>query len=250
MSGVHRIDRVLAVMAHPDDAEVRAGGTIAQWTAAGKDVRYVIVTSGSRGGDGSIPESDIAATREAEQRAAAESLGVREIIFLGHEDGYLTPSLDLRRDITREIRRFRPELVITHNPIRHFGSGNHPDHFAVGEATYAAIYPTASNPMAFPDLLAQGFGPWQVTWSMAIDAEHPNHFVDVAPSVSRKVEAIRLHASQYGERYLVAAEAIMRAHAREAAEHGHPDLELAEVFRLRYEGPPQDFMTVGRMVPG
>jgi LmbE family N-acetylglucosaminyl deacetylase len=250
MSQIHQVERVMAVMAHPDDADVRAGGTIARWAAAGKEVTYVMATSGNRGGDGSVPESELAATREAEQRAAAEVLGVRHVVFLGHEDGYVTPSIELRRDITREIRRYRPEVVITHNPTRHYGYGNHPDHFAVGEATYAAIYPTSRNPMAFPELRLEGLEPWEVSWSMAIDAARPNHYEDVGSTSARKLEAIARHGSQYGPEYLIAAEGIMRTHAAQAAANGHPGMELAEVFRLRFEGHPKDQFTTGRMVPG
>lgn len=250
MRETYAVDRVMAVMAHPDDADVRAGGTIARWAAAGKEITYVIVTSGNRGGDGTVPESELAATREAEQRAAAQVLGVRNVVFLGYEDGYVMHSLDLRRDITREIRRFRPEVVIAHNPVRHFGYGNHPDHFAVGDATYAAIYPTAQNPMAFPELAAEGFGPWEVTWSMAIDAAKPNHYEDVASTTPTKFKAIAKHQSQYPPEYLVAAEQILRLQAKEAAANGYPGLSMAEAFKIRWEGHPRDFGPNAAKVPG
>lgn len=250
MRETYEVHRVMAVMAHPDDADVRAGGTIARWAAAGKEITYVIVTSGNRGGDGSIPEAELAVIRETEQRAAAAVLGVRNVVFLGYEDGYLTPSLDLRRDITREIRRFRPEVVITHNPIRHFGYGNHPDHFAVGEATYAAIYPTARNPMAYPELAEEGLAPWEVTWSMAIDTAKPNHFEDVASTTATKLDAISRHASQYPPEYLVAADSILRSMAVLAGENGYPGLDRAEAFKVRWEGHPRDLGTNAAKVPG
>ena len=250
MREIHHVDRVMVVVAHPDDAEVRAGGTIARWTAAGKTVTYVIATSGSRGGDGSIPEAALAATREAEQRAAAAILGVREIVFLGQEDGYLTPSLDLRRLITREIRRYRPEVVITHNPIRHYGMGNHPDHFAVGEATYAAMYPTAGNPMAYPDLRDEGLEPWSVTWSMAIDPEVADHFEDIGSTLETKIAAIAAHTSQFPASYLGTARWIVGQMALKAAERGYPGMTSAEAFRLRFEGHPWEAASIGRGVPG
>ena len=250
MREIDPVQRVMFVAAHPDDADVRAGGTIAKWAAAGKEIAYVIATSGNRGGDGSIGESELAAVREEEQRKAAGVLGVEDVRFLGHEDGYLTPSLDLRKDITREIRRFRPEVVITHNPIRHFGWGNHPDHFAVGEATYAAIYPTARNPMAYPDLAEDGLEPWEVVWSMAIDAESPDHFEDVAATIDTKVEAISQHASQYGEAYLSKVPMLCAMTAQQAAGAGYPGLSMAESFRIRFEGHPRELATRGRKVPG
>lgn len=244
------VQRVMFVAAHPDDADVRAGGTIAKWAAAGKEITYIIATSGNRGGDGTVGEDELAEIREQEQRAAAAVLGVREVRFLGHEDGYLTPSLELRKDITREIRRSRPQVVITHNPVRHYGWGNHPDHFAVGEATFAAIYPTARNPMAYPELAEEGLEPWEVTWSMAIDAESPDHFEDVVATLDIKVAAISRHASQYGEEYLTRVPFFCSLAARHAAEAGYPGLSMAEAFKLRFEGHPSELASRGHKVPG
>lgn len=249
-TAVEHVDRVLAVMAHPDDADVRCAGTFAKWAAAGKEITYVVVTSGERGGDGRLSEQEVGAAREAEQRAAAEVVGVRDVVFLHHEDGYLTPSMALRRAITREIRRFRPEVVVMHNPIRHYGWGNHPDHFAVGEATASAVYPTARNPMVFPDLLDEGFGPWEVTWTMAIDAETPDHFVDIGRSLERKLDAVRCHASQYDAHYLDFNRRIAEETAGMARAAGYPEMEFAESFRLRFEGHPRLKASLGAKVPG
>ena len=247
---IYPIKRVLAVMAHPDDADVRCAGTFARWADEGKEITYVIATSGNRGGDGSRSEQEVAEIRETEQRAAAAVVGVREVVFLDHEDGYLTPSIELRRDITREIRRFQPEVVVTHYPLRHFNHGNHPDHHAVGEATAAAIYPTARNPMAFPDLLEEGLEPWEVTWLMAIDAETPDHFIDIEGTLDRKVEAIRRHASQYGPEYLAFARNLAGWIAADGSQAGYPGLAYAEAFKLRFEGHPRLFHELGGSVPG
>lgn len=247
---IHSITRVLAVMAHPDDADVRCGGTFARWADEGKEVNYVVVTSGNRGGDGSTTEAELATIREAEQRASAAVLGIRELRFLGHEDGYLTPSMDLRRDITREIRRFRPEVVVTHFPSRHFGWGNHPDHHAVGEATASAVYPTARNPMAFPELLKAGFEPWEVTWLMAIDPDEPNFFVDIATSLERKAEAIACHRSQYGQHYLDFSKGLAERTAAEAVAHGFHGFTRAESYKLRFEGHPRLLAELAGAVPG
>lgn len=249
-TAIHHVERVLAVMAHPDDVDVRCAGTFAKWAAEGKTISYVIVTSGDRGGDGSQSEREIGEIREAEQRAAAMVVGVRDVVFLHQEDGYLVPSMELRRLITREIRRFRPEVVVMHNPIRHYGWGNHPDHFAVGEATAAAVYPTARNPMVYPELLDEGFAPWEVTWTMAIDAETPDHFVDIGRSLERKIEAVRCHASQFDAHYLDFNRRLAQATARTARSTGYPDMEYAEAFRLRFEGHPRRSVELGQKVPG
>ncbi len=247
---IHSISRVLAVMAHPDDADVRCGGTFARWADEGKEITYVIATSGSRGGDGTTSEAELATLREAEQRESAELLGIREVVFLGHEDGYLTPSLELRRDITREIRRVRPEVVVTHYPVRHFAWGNHPDHHAVGEATAAAVYPTARNPMAFPDLLAAGLEPWEVTWLMAIDPDDPDFFVDIASSLERKVAAIGCHRSQYDQHYLDFSRKLAELTAADGAARGYPGLAHAESYKLRFEGHPRLLAELGGAIPG
>lgn len=248
--GTHPVTRVLAVMAHPDDAEVRCAGTFARWAAEGKEISYVVVTSGSRGADGRWSEEELGELRETEQRAAANAIGVRDVVFLHQEDGYLAPTIELRREITREIRRFRPEVVVTHNPIRHYGWGNHPDHFAVGEATAAAVYPTARNPMVFPDLLDAGFAPWEVLWMMTIDAEAPDHFVDITATIDRKIDAIACHASQYDRHYLEFSRRLAKETAREARAAGYPEMEYAESFRLRFEGHPRIGAELRGKVPG
>jgi LmbE family N-acetylglucosaminyl deacetylase len=160
------IHRAMVVHAHPDDAEFNAAGTIAKLAADGVEWTLVVATGGNRGGEGDRTEAELTAVRIEEQRAAANLIGIKEIVNLGYDDGNLTPSLDLRRDITRAIRQYRPDLVITANAVRNFGpiGGNHPDHLAVGEATLAAIYPTARNPMALPELTAEGLEKWVVTW--------------------------------------------------------------------------------------
>src|SRR5687768_8253174 len=149
------LGRVLAVISHPADAEFGAGPTIARLAAGGARVDYVVTTDGGKGSeDPEMTPERLSATRVAEQRAAADILGVREIVHLGYADGYLSPSLDLRRDITRQIRRFRPDLVITQNPQRRLDHNpfvGHPDHLATGEATLASVYPAARDHLNFPE---------------------------------------------------------------------------------------------------
>ena len=195
------VTRVLVVTAHPDDVDFGAAGTVATWTRAGIEVAYCLATSGDAGGYDDTPRDQMAALREAEQRAAAKEVGVHDVVFLGYPDGRLTPGLDLRRDISREIRRFRPDRVLTASPEiwwRRLGA-SHPDHRAVGEATVAAVYPDARNPFAHPELLAEeGLDAWSVRelWLMAAPDERVNHFVDVTDTVERKIAALRAHVSQ------------------------------------------------------
>jgi len=149
--------RAMVVTAHPDDPEFLFGATVARLVAEGTDVFYLICSDGSNGGrDAAKPSEEIANTRLAEQRTAAKLLGVSEVIFLNFLDGRLTPSFELRREIAREIRRFKPNLVLTHFPRRALDipiEASHPDHIAVGEATLSAIFPDSSNIRAIPELL-------------------------------------------------------------------------------------------------
>src|SRR6266851_1485936 len=154
------IERILVVTAHPDDVDFGAAGTIATWTDAGIQVVYCVITDGDAGGfDPSVPRSDIPAIRRAEQEAAAKTVGVGEIHFLGYPDGRLTVSFELRRDISRIIRLVRPQRVVCQSPERNWDrlGTSHPDHLAAGEATLFAVYPDARNPFAYPELAEEGF---------------------------------------------------------------------------------------------
>src|SRR5918996_5606232 len=198
---VEPIERVLVVVSHPDDAEFGAGPTIALLTARGARVDYVVTTDGGKGTeDPAVTPAQLSATRRAEQRAAADILGVREIVHLGYPDGYLTPSLDLRRDITRQIRRFRPDLVITQNPQRRLDHNpfiGHPDHLATGEATLASVYPAARDHLNFPELWTQeALEPWKVRQVLLAGVEEPNLWLDVADTFEVGLQAILAHASQ------------------------------------------------------
>jgi LmbE family N-acetylglucosaminyl deacetylase len=198
VSGVP-VRTALVVTAHPDDVDFGAAGTVATWTAAGIDVAYCVCTSGEASGDGS---PGMAAVREAEQRAAAAQVGVHDLTFLGYPDGAVTPSLELRRDITRVIRRVRPDRVLTWSPEINwdFVPTTHPDHRAVGEAAFAAVYPDARNPHAHRSLLGEGLEPWTVRelWLADGPTRLRNHAVDVTDVFDRKMAALRAHSSQVG----------------------------------------------------
>jgi len=192
-------DRVLVVTAHPDDVDFGAAGTVASWTDQGIEVVYCIITDGEAGGsDRTVSRADVAALRREEQTAAAKVLGVTEIHFLGHSDGRLQPTLELRRDISRIIRLVRPGRVLTQSPERNFQRiyASHPDHLAAGEAALCAVYPDARNPFSFPELLDEGLEPWAVpeVWMMVGNAH--TAWVDITDTFDRKVDALRAHTSQ------------------------------------------------------
>jgi LmbE family N-acetylglucosaminyl deacetylase len=194
-------ERVMVVAAHPDDPEFGFGATVAKLAGEGAAVTYVVCTDGSQGGeDPSVPDEELTATRYAEQRAAAAVLGVKEVVFLGFRDGHLEPNVELRRAISREIRRYRPELVLTHAPLRAIDipiGASHPDHLAVGEATLAAVYPDARNPRAYPELLQEGLEAHKVKEVWLPGFESSNHFVDATDVIDKKIEAILCHRSQF-----------------------------------------------------
>lgn len=193
------VRRALCVMAHPDDVDFGSAGTVAAWVKQGIEVSYCLVTDGDAGGfDPSVPRSEIAGIRRAEQTAAAEEVGVTDLTFLGYPDGLLVPSLDLRRDISRVIRRTRPDRVICQSPERNYQRifASHPDHLAAGEATLCAVYPDARNPFTFTELMDEGLEPWTVreVWMGAFT--NPNRFVDITDTVDMKLAALRRHESQ------------------------------------------------------
>jgi len=226
----------LVISAHPDDVDFGAAGAVASWTSAGIKVSYCVCTSGEASGDGSRDRADVARIRQAEQRAAAECVGVREVTFLGHPDGAVVASLDLRRDLTRVIRTVRPDRVLTWSPEINWElvATTHPDHRAVGESAFAAVYPDARNPHAFPELLAdEGLQPWIVRELWLADGPAPlrNHAVDVTDVFDARVAALRSHASQVGG--IADVEGFLRGIlAAKAHRHGFADGRLAEEFQV------------------
>jgi LmbE family N-acetylglucosaminyl deacetylase len=201
MTGFAPPRRVLVVVAHPDDIDFGMAGTVATLTAGGADVTYCLVTSGEAGPPEDMDRDELRRLRETEQRAAAAIVGVDDVRFLGHPDGRVEATLDLRRDLSRVIRDVRPDLVLCQSGDRVWDRMyfSHPDHLAVGEATACAVYPDARNPWAHPELLAEGYAPHAVErmWVGGLDA---NHFVDITDVFDRKVAALRAHASQVSAR--------------------------------------------------
>ena len=192
--------RGMVVVAHADDAEWGCSGTVAKLCAEGWDMVYVLCTDGSKGiDDPEITGEELIRIRMQEQTNAGKVLGLHDVVFLGHEDAMLEPNLALRRDIARAIRRYRPNLIICQNPVRTLtgrGYVGHPDHFAAGEATLAAVYPTARDRLTFPELLAEGLEPHKVRELWVMDRENADQYVDVTEHIETAVEALQAHASQ------------------------------------------------------
>lgn len=222
------------VTAHPDDPDFGTAGSVAVWVAEGHEVAYCICTSGEAGeAPDDVPRNEVPALREREQRAAAAVLGVTDVTFLGYPDGRLQPTLDLRRDICRVIRRHRPDRVVAQSPERVWERvyASHPDHLAAGEATLAAVYPDARNRHAHPELLDEGFEPWTASeiYVMGPGLNGEPVYVDITGSIDKKVEALRAHASQTSSMPDLADR--MRAWGDMVARTGNlPEGRLAEAF--------------------
>ena len=193
---------ILVIVAHPDDPEFFCGGTIAKWCAEGHTVSYVLVTGGNKGSD--VPEMTgeaLVALRQVEQREAGTALGVAvsNMTFLNYVDGELANTLALQKDVVREIRRYKPDIVVTTDPqTLHYGAlrVNHNDHRVIGMAVCDAVFPASSNRMYFPELLAEGFemhAPKELHFAGPVA---PNYFVDVGAHLETKIAAIKKHVSQ------------------------------------------------------
>ncbi len=197
--------RALVIAAHPDDIEFVVAGTVARWVRAGARVKYVLATSGDAGThQAGVTRADVARVREQEQRAAARVVGVTEVVFMGYPDGEVQPTLALRRDIVREIRRFKPDTVICFDPTRLFVDGqyiNHPDHRATGQAALDAISPTAAMPLSFAGQLRdEGLEPHRVRQVLVASTATPDTWVDIGETLEIKVRALLQHASQMDPR--------------------------------------------------
>lgn len=236
--------RVLCVNAHPDDQEFTVGATLAKWARAGTEIITVVITSGDAGSNERTPadmtKTQLAAIREVEQRNACAVLGVQETVFLHYGDGTLQPTLDLRRDLTRLIRKFKPDAVICGDPTaRFFGNSymNHPDHRAAGDATCDAVFPSAGTKFIFPELLAEGYMPHEVSRVFMHGSEKSDVWIDVSDTLEAKVRALKEHVSQLGD---WDPTEMMQEWARdEGKEKG---LQAAESFRvmiLKEEKPEQ-----------
>jgi LmbE family N-acetylglucosaminyl deacetylase len=229
---------LLVITAHPDDIEFVLAGTVAKWVRAGTVARYVVVTSGDAGTHRlDMDRATLARIREAEQTAAARVVGVDTVVYLRYPDGLVQPTLELRRELVREIRRFKPHTVICYDPTRLYSGGsyiNHPDHRAVGQAALDAISPTAAMPLAFPEQISKGLEPHRVRQILVAAAEHPDTWIDISETIDVKLKALKKHESQHdGRRDLPT---LIRGWAETAGQTA--GLQYAEAFRriVRPEG--------------
>lgn len=193
---------VLAVGAHADDIDFGASGSVARWAKDGARVEYLVITDGSKGSaDRTITKEALVARREAEQRAAAETLGAVNVHFLHYEDGALEVTQELKKDIVRIIRQVKPDTVVVMDPTMvysaQFGFINHPDHRAAGQATLDAVFPLARDHLAFPELLDQAkLEPHKVAHLLLLNFEKQNCYVDITETFDVKVAALGKHVSQ------------------------------------------------------
>lgn len=228
------IKRVLVVMAHPDDCDFGAGGTIAQWTSQGIEVSYCIITNGDQGGEESgIPVEEMAKVRQQEQRDAGKALGVTQITYLNYRDGWLMPSIELRKEIVKAIRIAKPDRMVVQSPERNWERiySSHPDHLAAGETAIQAVYPDARNPFAFPELKAAGLEPWRVREVWITGSPTPNHFVDITETFSKKMAALHAHVSQTAHNKEL--ENMVRSWGERNAEaNGLAQGRVAEIFKV------------------
>lgn len=231
---IEDVERALVVMAHPDDVDFSAAGTVATWTDAGIEVSYLMVTDGDAGGfDDDLPREEMAPLRRTEQVAAAKCVGVSDVRFLGYPDGRVEATLDLRRDIARVIRQVRPDRVVIPSPERNYRrlAPSHPDHRAVGSAALDAVYPDARNPYAFPELREEGLDAWVAREVWITSSGDADHYVDVTEVFDRKVAALLSHASQVAHHDDLAG--FLRGWLGATAERGGlPEGRLAEAFQI------------------
>jgi len=219
--------QVMVVTPHPDDAEFGVAGSVARWTAEGKNVIYVVCTNGDKGThDTNMKPDELARIREQEQLAAAKLLGVREVIFLRHPDQALEDTPEFRKEIVRLIRMYRPETVVTDVPSRRYIW--HRDHRITSRVTLDAVFPYARDFLAYPDLLEQGLQPHKVKEVLLWGSEDPNYRSNITDTFDIKIAALRCHKSQIDDNPSTGLEEWMRERHKMQAQG--EDYELAEAF--------------------
>ena len=217
---------VMIIAPHPDDPEFGIGGTVARWTREGRKVIYIICTNGDKGSDDpEITSERLGKIRIAEQKEAALTLGVSEVVFLRHEDQSLEDTADFRKEIVKVIRTYKPHTVAAPDPYRKYVW--HRDHRITGQVVLDAVYPFARDRLAYPDLIAGGFETHKVKELLFWGAEQPNFFSDVSHTWELKIAALRCHKSQVGHFPAAWEDGFKSMHAARAKDKGY---ELAEAF--------------------
>ena len=231
--------RILVIVAHPDDIEFGTGGSVIRWTDAGAEVTYCLITDGAAGSnEKGVDYAELARRRKAEQLAAAEIAGVKDVRFLDYADGTLQPTLELRRDLTRLIREIRPQRVVINDPtmiLLQEGDANyinHPDHIAGATAALYAVFPSAGARPIFPELLEEGYEPFDVEELYMHLTERPGIAVDISSVYERKIAALLCHRSQLDE------ESSKWIREFDGMAGKMAGVELAEIFRvMRFQRP-------------
>ncbi len=228
--------KILAIVAHHDDIEFGMAGSLAKWIEEGADVSYVIITDGGAGSnEPGIVRAELAETRKTEQIEAARAIGVEDVRFLGYEDGTLQPTLALRKQLTRIIRELKPDRVVCQDPTTVFvGDGyiNHPDHRAAGEAAIYATFPSSETRPIFTDLLDDGYEPHKVKELYLTLSTQPTHYVDITPTLEKKMDTLRAHASQLGTGDDLENGALKFIRERNAASGERVGVPYAELFKV------------------
>jgi LmbE family N-acetylglucosaminyl deacetylase len=236
----------MVIGAHPDDDDFGSAGTSALWASQGKKIVWVVMTDGTEGSE--VPSADaidLMLTREQEQRAASQVLGVQAIEFLRFPDGHLQNTEETRKAVVRLLRKYRPRIVITHDPTQHFFAFdpdeeptqtayiNHPDHRATGNTVLDAIFPAAGNPRSFRELLAEGLQPYRVHELYFFMSGSSNTYINISETIELKAQALKCHTTQFDSDWNVLEEmkkwsAMM---AKEAQKKKGLEIEYAEAFR-------------------
>lgn len=225
-------NRAMVIVAHPDDAEFLCGGTIAKLCSEGWEVYYVITTNGDKGShDVEMTAENLASIRQQEQRAAAQTLGVKECVFLGYPDGFLEDTPQVRGQLVRLIRQYRPSTVITWDGFRR--GFNHRDHRITGQIAADAVMPLSRTPLYYPEHLAEGLQPHRVDELLLAGSDQPDYYIDIEPYLEKKIDAVLCHASQIGNRSRDELLENWRRRAEEMAKQSPPEGRpaFAEAFR-------------------
>lgn len=233
MEEIETPERAMLVIPHPDDGESGCAGTVAKWVKEGCHVLHVVTTNGDKGtSDPEMTPERLAAIREKEQRRAAEVLGVEEVVFLGYGDGELEDTREFRGQIVREIRRWKPNVVLAMDPMRHLAH-THRDHRISGQVALDACYPYARDVLHYPDHSKEGLETHKVAAVLLWGSEFPDVLVDISGTLDQKLRALAAHESQLSTDMERVRGFVMRR-AQDAAERasavGH-EVEYAEVFR-------------------
>lgn len=229
------LKNILVILAHPDDPEFFCGATLAKWARAGHHISYVLLTCGDKGFNpvttpANITPDELCAVRHEEQRNAAKVIGAEAVHFMDFPDGYLIPDLDIRRRVVREIRRHKPDILVTCDPQNLFATYgiNHPDHRAAGQAVLDAVFPAAGNLAYFPELLEEGFQPHMPKEVWCSLTMQPNTIVDVTETWETKLKAILEHKTQVQD----PEQLVERFKSRRAEDSTEENPRYEEKFRV------------------